>query len=168
MKRRSMLLGGAVLLLVLLNVWHWTAGPSPASPRSAAMKATPEMAGADLVLRMASVDAVSPIPVRDLFQAKVVVSNRPRLVAKPLPPPKTPEQIAEEQARAELAQIKLLGVVFRGDQGEAFLTANGSSVTARTGARVGNHFVVERITPEIVDVRDPDTHVSGQLKLLGQ
>ena len=167
MKRRSLLMGGAVLLLVVLNVWHWTDGPSPASPRSTAASATPQLAGADLVLRAASVDVVSPTPVRDLFQAKVAVSNRPRLVAKPQPPPKTPEQIAEEQALAELAQIKLLGVVFRGDQGEAFLSANGASVTARTGARVGNHFIVERITAEIVDIRDPDTRVSGQLKLIG-
>lgn len=168
MKRRSLLLGGAVLLLVLLNVWHWSSGPAPASPRPLAANATPELAGADLVLRVASVDAVSPTPIRDLFQVKVAVANRPRIVAKAQPPPKTPEQIAEEQARAELTQIKLLGIVFRGNQGEAFLTANGASVTGRTGARVGNHFVIERITPENVDVRDPDTQVSGQLKLLGQ
>lgn len=168
MKRRYVFLGAAVLLLALLNVWRWTAGPASALSGSGPASAATELAGEDLVLRAASVDAVSPAPLRDLFQMKVAVSNRPRLAAKPQPPPKTPEQIAEELARAELAQFKLQGVVFRGGQGEALLLSNGASVTARTGARVGNHFVVERITPEIVDVRDPDTQVSGQLLLNGR
>lgn len=168
MKRRYLFLGAAVLLLALLNVWRWTAGPSTALSGSGATSAAAEPAGEDLVLRAASADAVAPTPIRDLFQVKVVVSNRPRLAARPQPPPKTAEQIAEEQARAELAQFKLQGVVFRGDQGEALLLANGASITARTGTRVGNHFVVERITPEIVDLRDPDTQVSGQLVLIGR
>lgn len=168
MKRRYVFLGAAVLLLALLNVWRWTAGPLTTSSGPGPASAAADLAGEDLVLRAASADAVSPTPLRDLFQVRVVVSNRPRLAAKPQPPPKTAEQIAEEQARAELAQFKLQGVVFRGDQGEALLLSNGVSVTARTGARVGNHFVVERITPEIVDVRDPDTQVSGQLVLIGR
>ena len=167
MKRRPLLVGAAVLLLVLLKVWRWLPGPSPLSPGSGPARALPELGGDDLVLRVVSAESVSPTPLRDLFQVKVVVANRPRPAVKPGPPPKTPEQIAEEQARAELAQMKLLGIVFRGGEGEAFLQTNGTSVTARTGARVGNRFVVERITPEIVDVRDPDTQVSGQLALIG-
>jgi len=168
MNRRYVYLGGAALLLVLLNVWRWTAAPSAAASGSAPASAAPEFAGEDLVLRAVSADSVSPTPMRDLFQVKVAVSNRPRHPVKAEPPPKTPEQIAEEQAHAELAQIKLLGVVFRGGQGEAFLLTNGVSVAVRTGARVGSRFVVERITPEIVDVRDPDTQVSGQLALTGR
>lgn len=165
MKRRSLFLGGGALLLAVLNVWHWTASPSTASPGRGLPNAAAEIASDNLVLRAASVDVVSPTPIRDLFQAKIAVSNRPRLTPKPQPPPKTPEQVAEELARAELTQIKLLGVVFRGAEGEAFLLANGASVTVRTGTRVGNHFVIERITPEVVDVRDPNTQVSGQLQM---
>lgn len=163
-KRRFWFLGGAALVLAVLNIWRWISSATVSGPPSHAVGV--EFAGETPVLRVETGGVVSPIPLRDLFQAKVAVSNRPRRPTN-LPPPKTPEQIAEELARAELAQIKLLGVVFRGDQGEALMLANGTSVTVRTGARLGNHFVIERITPEIVDVRDPDTQVSGQLQLAG-
>lgn len=164
-KPRFWFLGGAVLVLVVLNVWHWAPRPTSVS------RAQPQAAGTDfdsesLVIRVATGDRTPPAPVRDLFQAKIAVPKRPRPPVN-LPPPKTPEQLAEESARAELAQIKLLGVVFRGDQGEALMLANGAPVTVRAGARLGNHFVIERITPEIVDVRDPDTQVYGQLPLAG-
>ena len=165
-KHRFWFLGAAVLVLAVLNIWHWTPSAKTVSgPQSPAAGA--DFAGESPVLWVATSDGVSPTPLRDLFQAKIAVSKRPRQPVN-LPPPKTPEQIAEELARAELAQIKLLGVVFRGEQGEALMLANGASVTVRTGARLGNHFVIERITPEIVDVRDPDTQVSGQLQLAGQ
>lgn len=167
MKRRSWIFGGSVLLLATLNIWRWTASPSTTSSAPDPASAAPRGSNENLVVRAASVSGIPPTPLRDLFQAKTEASSRPRVAVRVLPPPKTPEQIAEELARAELARIKLLGVVFRGDQGEAFLLANGASVAARTGARVGNHFVIERITPEIVDVRDPDTQVSGQLQLTG-
>lgn len=163
-KRRFWFFGGAVLVLAVLNIWRWT--PSTTSVSESPSPAGTDFAGESLVLQVATGDKVSPTPRRDLFQAKISVPKRPRQPTN-LPPAKTPEQIAEESARAELAQIKLLGVVFRGDQGEALMLANGASVTVRTGARLGNHFVIERITPEIVDVRDPDTQVYGQLQLAG-
>lgn len=166
-KYRFWFLGAAVVVLAVLNVWHWVPSPpSGSATESNTYSAGTDVAGGSLVLRVATGGSVSPVPVRDLFQVKIAAPKRPRQPAN-VPPPKTPEQIAEELARAELAQIKLLGVVFRGDQGEALMLANGTSVTVRTGARLGNHFVIERITPEIVDVRDPDTQVSGQLQLAG-
>lgn len=157
----------AVAILAVLNLWRWTGGaPAPTAHRSS-MGPGREPSADDLVLRVSvAVQPQSETKFRDLFHPKLLPVKRVARTTPPPPPPKTPEQLAEEQARAELAAIKLLGVVFRGALGEAFLLTNSGTVTAQAGSRVGNRFVVERITPESVDLRDPETQVSGQLALV--
>lgn len=167
MKHRTLFLVIAGVILALLNVWRWTVGSTarPAGPAIAIPGV--ETSADDLTLQVVS--AATPgtsTVVRDLFRPKLAAVKRAPRVVKKEPPPKTPEQLAEEQARAELAQMKLLGVVFRAGQGEAFLLSNGATVAAQTGSRIGDRFVVERITPESIEVRDPQTQVSGQLALI--
>jgi Tfp pilus assembly protein PilP len=105
---------------------------------------------------------------RDLFQPKVVVVARPKVQTPPPPPPKTPEQLEEEAARAELTQIKLVGVVFRGDKGQAFLVKGDQTYMVSVGEKVGDRFTVDAVTADSVQLKDPRTSVSGQIPVSGK
>jgi hypothetical protein len=161
--RRQGILLAVVGLLAILNIWRFWPGPSPALPGAPAgsgrsgdfqVKALPSAADSQMK--------------RDLFAR--VVKPAPVVVAKapPPPPPKSPEQLAREAAQAELASLRCVGVVFRGGTGQAFMVLGDQSQVVRAGERVGTRFVVERITPEAVTVRDPDTQVTGQIAVSGK
>ncbi len=106
---------------------------------------------------------------RDLFQAKLamVAPSLKKTSSPPAPPPKTPEQLEEEAARAELAQIKLVGVVFRGDRGQAFLTKGDQVYLTFSGDKVGDRFTVESVTTDAVQLKDLKTNVTGRISISG-
>ena len=169
MKRQHLLLGGGAALLVALNLWQWLpSGDSPTSP------ASPRAAGTfqpdDFRLRMtASVPTEPGAGRRDLFQPKRPPAPPVKKVEAPqAPPPKTPEQLAEEAARAEFAQIKLVGVVFRGKEGQAFLVKGDQVFLAEVGDKVGQRFTVESIGTDKVQLKDSSTNVSGQIPVSGK
>jgi Tfp pilus assembly protein PilP len=103
-----------------------------------------------------------------LFQPKAVVVAKPKAQTPPPPPPKTPEQLEEEAARAELTQIKLVGVVFRGDKGQAFLVKGDQTYMVSVGEKVGDRFTVDAVTSDSVQLKDPRTSVSGQIPISGK
>ena len=106
---------------------------------------------------------------RDLFRPKYKKSKQKPKVAKIQgPPPKSAKQLAEEAARAELGTIKCVGIVFRGNRGQAFMEIGDQRYLVSVGDKAGNRFVVERITTEAVYVRDPQTQVSGQIPVAGK
>jgi len=161
---RWMLLAVGALLAV--NLWHWWPRDKMKGTR-VSPPATRVTGGRleDYRLR-AAVDGGLTGPQRDLFRPKL---PPPPVVRKPRPPPpKSAQQLAEEAARAELAQIRLVGVAIRAGQGEAYLTVNGHAQHVRTGDKVGTRFVVESIFAEGILLRDPGTGVQGQLGVSGQ
>ena len=175
MNRRRLLLAGAVIALAALNLWHWTAPDAGRAQRSAAAAAN-AFGAKDFELRAGAVAAAAPPSTRNLFlprqapapapvAAKVV---EPPPVAPAGPPPKTPEQIAEEAARDELRQIKLLGVVFREGKGQAFLVKGDQVYLVHTGGAVGERFRVEAIAPDGIQLSDPASRVQGQLPVMGK
>ncbi len=106
---------------------------------------------------------------RDLFRPKVVLVAKPvkKMDKPPEPPPKTPEQLAEEAARAELTQIKLVGVVFRGSKGQAYLTQGDQTFLVIVGDKVGNRFTVDVISVNAVQLSDSSTQVRGTIVVSG-
>jgi hypothetical protein len=174
-KRRYALLAGAVLVLALANLWRWAApGGAMREPASAAASS---FRAQDFELR-AGVAAAQPLQsTRDLFQPRLPPSRPAAPVVKQVevppappagPPPKTPEQIAEEAARDELRQIKLVGVVFRGGKGQAFLVKGDQVYMVHTGGTVGERFRVESIAPDGIQLSDPASRVNGQLPVSGK
>lgn len=153
-----------------LNVWSWWPSGSSQKIESASTRErwTPE------VLKVRTAVDVEKVPParRDLFQPKYVVvkaAPKPKIPElPPAPPPKTPEQIAEETARVELSQIRLVGVVFRGGNGEAFLVKGDQTYMVRQGEKVGDRFMVESIQTDAVALKDPMTQVSGSLSVSGK
>lgn len=171
MDRRRILMAGAVLLLVGLNVWHWWPGGGAPPVKTGAIEAgRAPFSKDDFRLRTMTVAPEASKQVqRNLFQPRIVVAKAPeKPKLPPGPPPKTPEQLAEEAARAELAQIKLVGVVFRGERGEAFMTRGDQTFLAHTGDKVGERFVIDKISPEGVQLSDPTTKIRGQLLVSGK
>lgn len=170
MNRRSLIFG-AVALLAAINVWRWwpqTGGSS--APLSAPVGGfRPD----DFRLRIEPVSAAGPSSAgRDLFRLRLPPPLPPPPVKKvevpPPPPPKTPEQLAEEAAHAEFAQIRLVGIVFRGGKGQAFLVKGDQTFMASTGDKVGDRFRVEEIKTDSVMLKDPATQVSGQIPVSGK
>ncbi|MFL6711824.1 MAG: hypothetical protein ACJ8LN_02700, partial [Sulfurifustis sp.] len=134
--KRSYVLFALIAAMLCVNVWYWWPSRSviPAGPRTA------ERWMPDLLRVKVVPDAEKSAPLRrDLFHPKVAIVKAPPPpppappVPPPGPPPKTPEQLAEEAARAELTQIKLVGIVFRAEKGEAFLVKGDQAFIVHRG-----------------------------------
>ena len=171
MTNRYLFLGLAVLLLVLLNLWQWKAPGDMDRDQSSAVpgRFRPD----DFQLKVGFASADSARGNRNLFQpwrkplpppVKKVEAPPP----PPPPPPKTQEQLAEEAARAELGQIKLVGIVFRRDKGQAFLVKGEQLYMVQAGEKVGERFRVEAIRADSIKLNDPATHVYGQIPVSGK
>lgn len=170
MNRRRLLLLALVVVVLCLNLWHWW----PSRPAVHADKRAAAAAWPQEILRVKAAIGSEGMPParRDLFQPKMTVVKAPPAPEKAAPPPappaKTPEQLNEEAARAELAQIKLVGILFREEKGEAFIVLRDQLYTARTGERVGERFQVEVIGRDGIHVKDPATRVGGQIPVSGR
>jgi hypothetical protein len=174
-KPRYLVLALAIALLGVLNLWQWAPAGAPARERAVA--GAGGLRAEDFQLRAGSVAADSARGGRDLFRMRLPPPPPPAkpepVVVKveeppPGPPPKTPEQIAEESARAELEQVKLVGVVFRGERGQAFLVKGDQLYMVQTGGKVGERFQVESIRPDSIQLKDPATRVTGSIPVSGK
>lgn len=170
MRRYRNLLFGLVAVLAILNVWRWVPwGSGYTSARGGSDRSLSFQAG-DFESPAFGLEMETAIH-RDLFRPKLkVIKPAPAKVVEkpPEPPPKTPEQLEEEAARAELAQIKFVGVVFREQKGQAFLVRGDQAYLAFVGDKVGTRFIVEKLSPETVYLKDPKTNVGGQLSISGR
>lgn len=178
MKPRSALLVAAVLALGAANLWRWAA-PGEANGEARAPQVAVVRAE-ELKLRAGPAGTERAPPGRNLFRPrlpppappapapKVVEAAAPPPAAPPVPPPKTSAEIAEEAARDELRQIKLVGVVFRDGVGQAFLVKGPEIYMVGAGGRVGERFKVESIAAESIQLADPATRVHGQIPVSGR
>jgi hypothetical protein len=176
MKRRYGFLVAAVAVLLVLNLWQWKAPSGNGNARARGAAAAGGFRAEDFQLKVGLAMAEPARAARNLFQPKLppapppapvkVVETKPE--PPPGPPPKSAEEIAEEASRAEIAQIKLVGVVFRGDKGQAFLVKGEQVFMVHTGGKVGDRFQVEAISPDGIQLKDPATRVTGQIPVSGK
>lgn len=187
MKYRALALVVAIVLLAGLNLVQWDPPGAASRPRSAASPGAlrPE----DFQLRVGLASPSAPQAGRNVFQPQLPPVASPPPVkrsvaaappppppaptptlteAPPGPPPKSAEQLAAEAAQAELAQIKLVGVVFRGDKGQAFLVKGDQLYMVHAGGKVGERFLVEAIRADSIQLKDPSSRVEGQIPVLGK
>lgn len=174
-------LTGVVVLLVALNAWRWWPDAAPAPHAGQARSASLEAQHLRLSVRVAAEEAL-PTATRNIFQLREPLAPAPKPRSAPLrqpvpvapvqaevqePPPKTPEQIEEEAARAELAQIRLVGVIFRNARGQAYLSKGEQTYLVSLGDPVAR-FTVTSITAESVKLHDARTQVGGEIPVLGK
>ncbi len=169
MTRRNAVFISLIVLLLGINLWYWWPRPRE-TPRMETSSAVRRFQIEDFELKTSQrVENKYAGPRRDLFQPKLaaVPPGLKRTNGPPAPPPKTPEQLEAEAARAELGQIKLVGVVFRGDRGQAFLTKGDQVYLAFPGDKVGERFTVESVATDIVQMKDSKTNVTGRIPISG-
>ena len=170
MTHRQTVFLSMVLLLLGANVWYWwpRAGEIP---RMETSSGAGHYQAEDFALKIPpGVDDKHTRLHRDLFRPKLAIVAKPVVKEPPKPadpPPKTPEQLEEEAARAELSQIKLVGVVFRGERGQAYLTRGDQAYMVFAGGKVGERFTVESIATDTVQLKDAKTNVTGRIPISG-
>lgn len=171
MKRGHGLLVLGVVLLATANAARWWFMDRGAARTEVARTVPGAFQAENFHLEMVAPSSEAEAkPYRDPFQPKFASLLPVQKSITKAPPPllKTPEQLAEEAARAELAQIKLMGVVFRGDQGQAYLVKGEQTYMVFAGETIGERFRVETIHPDSVQLLDPATQVSGQILVSGK
>ena len=172
MNRRNTIYGALVVLLLATNIWYWWTPDAADVKRETRTGQSSGYRPEDFRVKLgASSEGAGARMQRDLFQAKVEVVKQklPPVASKPPePPPKTPEELQEEAARAELAQYKLVGVAFRGGKGQAFVTRGEQVYMVVAGEKVGDRFTVEKIVADAIELRDPATNVAGKIPVSGK
>ncbi len=157
----------AVAVLLLANAVYWWPQKKGGLTKSGGSTMSRQLQLDDFRLRT-GVKASAAKVQRDIFRPKVVERPKPVVKAPPPPPKKSPEELAREAAEAELARIRCAGVLFRDQKGQAFMLNGTEQVMVGEGEKIGTRFVVERITPTSVRVKDPQTGVGKEIPVAGQ
>ncbi len=173
MKRKYAVYYVLIAVLAVANAGRWWLAAKTDGADSARSRTfLPE----DFRLRMDSPLAQSG-PRRDLFQpgsgraatgAAVMHPVHPRVVAKAAiqaPPPPPSET---ELAAAELGKLRLLGVVFRGGKGRAYLAMDKENVIALAGDTAFGRFSVNRIGEDAVELTDLKTNTRRRIPVSGK
>ena len=181
--RRSWL-AAAIVALVGLNVWRWWPADAMEKPVAGARHASLSAQDMRLAVRTSN-DAALPRVERNLFQlrrpmplraeprpAPLPRPSRPAPAVLPVtqpqePPPKTPEEIEAEAAQAELAQIKLVGVIFRDARPYAYFAKGDQTYMVSQGETV-ERFTVTAITAESARLHDSRTQAGRVIPVLGK
>lgn len=170
MSRRHVILVIAVMALVLLNVWRWW-------PEGESIVGVSDDAGVgsyrveDFKIFLDIKDKEVIRVKRNLFRPKVRITKRKSIRTKKSiaksPPRKTKAELEREAAQAELAQYKLVGIIFRDKRGRAFLAKGDENFMVYAGDKAGR-FLVKKITTDAIELMDPKTQVSGTIPVSGK
>lgn len=166
MSRRRTLYLGIIAVLIAGNVWRWLPHQEPSFGSSDRHHFRPR----DFVL-YAAPPSERMAAHRDLFAPKRAPAPRPAHVVLHVAPPriKSPQELASDAARAELAAIKVLGIVIHGDKPVAYVTQGGSQTSiVRVGDVVGGHFTVTAISVGSVELEDTITNFRGRIPVSGK
>ncbi|HVQ14046.1 MAG TPA: hypothetical protein VMS40_10660 [Vicinamibacterales bacterium] len=157
------------VVLVALNVGKWIFAEDPA--RASEQAASSErMNPQHFVLRVSPAAPREKEAVRDLFFARpppAAVVKTSRALQPAGPPPKTPEELAAEQAQSEFARLGVTGIAFRNGKGQAYVTRGEESFVVKVGDRVAERFEVMSISADYVSLRDTETGIEKQVTLQG-
>ncbi len=119
-----------------------------------------------------------PGVLRDIFRMENPAPKpkpvpKPVIVAAPTPtvppvPVKTPEQIAEEMARADLVRFRFLGYLTNtGKDNTLFLSKDGELIMVKIGEKVGKSYKVKEATKDYVILSDTITRAEVRVELSG-
>ena len=168
-KNRKLLILLGITTLVMLNIWRWW--PASTSQPDKAERKTSGFSVEDFEVKVTPVDSLPPLS-RDIFYPKKVVTQKSTVKTTqtdvPLPPVKSQEELARESAEAEFAKTRCVGVSVRNERIHAYVISAGEPSLVSKGDKVGSRFVVEKISPDGVTLRDPETGIGGLLPISGK
>lgn len=177
-----------VALLVFLNIYYFLTGEKPKTApltyERGAVASSPvrqgtmsRAAGADpLNIFLERREEKYPGVSRDIFRmenpsAKPKSKPTAMLVAAPTPtipvaPEKTPEQIAEDLARADLSKFRFLGFLTEKDN-TLFLSKDGELFMVKSGGKVLKNYMIKEAGKDYVVLLDTITRVELRVELSG-
>jgi len=82
-----------------------------------------------------------------------------------VPPPPSPEELAAQAARQELAQFRYLGYLSRPDKEEAFLSKGKDLHIVRSGDTIEQRVLVKAVTPAGVTLQETRSQVERTVLL---
>lgn len=98
------------------------------------------------------------------------IRKKPPSVAAPPVPPTIEAPLpasAEETARVATAHLKLVAIMFRGTQGQAFVADQSQRYLLNVGDSLYDRFIVEQITADSLTFRDRESNIRPALSLSG-
>lgn len=112
-------------------------------------------------------------PQRNLFLPQgapriITAHAKPARVKAVTQTPATLEKNEADLAVDRLAKLKLLGVVFRGSKGQAYLGQDKESVIAFAGDTVFGQFVISKIFVDAVELKDLKTNTIRRIPVSGK
>ncbi len=184
-EQEKKILAGVLALLVLLVVYRAMTAEKPKTAplvfqrgsvaRSAVRQGLASRAsGADpLSALLAKREEKFPGVARDIFRmenpAPKAKPKAPPVVVAPLPPPlpmKTPEEIAADLSRADLARFRFLGYLTEKDN-SLFLSKDGELFVVKSGDRILKTYQVKEASKDYVVLLDTATRVEVRVDLSG-
>ncbi|MHB8846633.1 MAG: hypothetical protein ACYC7L_18010 [Nitrospirota bacterium] len=185
-EQQKFALAALIAVLIVLNGYRYVTREAPktaplAYPRGA-VASSPVRQG--FQSREGTADPISlylerqretyPGVSRDIFRmerpaARSVTRPVPTVTAAPshpLPPERSPEEIAADRARADLAKFRYLGYLTEKDN-TLFLSKDGELFIMKIGERVQNTYKVKDANKDAVVLLDTDTGVERRIELAG-
>lgn len=112
-------------------------------------------------------------PQRNLFQTlgapRMITPHAKQARVKAVTQsPLTLEKNEADLALDRLARLRLLGVVFRGSKGQAYLGQDKESVIAFAGDTVFGQFVIGKISVDAVELKDLKTNTIRRIPVSGK
>jgi len=166
MLARNKAIGGAIGVLVLLNLWQWW--PQDQSGPGSRVIDSGIVRPGDFTLPGIAVSESNPVPNRNPFSRvtdvkKIASRNEKR---------KTTTARAAMKKRApnpaeDFRQFQLVGVVFRDNQGEAYIMNSGEPITAKAGQQIDNRYRVDKVLADAVVLREIKKGTTWTIRLTG-
>ena len=184
-KKKAVVLGVLVGVLVLSWAYHLFFRPAPVAPpqaasKRAAAKASP-MTGIKVELELlnkpkpqfsSAKNIFSPVyvnpallkppPVPKGKQQTVTVTPLPPL--PPPPPPKSAEEIAVENAREEIKKVRVLGYLKRKGVTNVFMSLGTDHYTVPLGGNITKDYFLTGVEQDSVQITDRATGVTEKIK----
>ncbi len=155
---------------MVFNYLKWTGDDSNPELKNVETKKNVEFSDLKLV-KARTADKNIKI-YRDLFHPPRIKKSKPRKIVKEKPrpkpkgpPPLTPEEIAHNKAKLQLAQIKVMGIMEQDGFQQAFIVYNEDTFIVKKGEKFADVFQVSNINAGKVDVMELNTTLSKTIQL---
>ena len=172
MKKKQAVIGSVVVALVILNSLQWwpqdDSEMKTASSMSGNIDISPEVLQLSIVLGSSKEkEAVQ----RNIFTEKrrpikklVLKKPKPKPVVKP-PPVPSAEELLAQSIKLQLAQYKLMGIIFRGGRPQAFLINGSKTYTVYIGDLIDGKYKIKNISEKDLVLIEENTNISRRIVL---
>jgi hypothetical protein len=113
----------------------------------------------------------APLPTEKVALAHAkrrtpVPTTAPAVTAAAVPPPPSPEELAAQAARQELAQFRYLGYLSMDGRHQAFLSKGKDLYIVRSDETIEQRVLVKTVTPTGVTLQEPRSQVERTVPLV--